>query len=121
MPMLRNFILAAVLSPFAAEASAGDWIFDNGPYTRSPTTGKRVDQYKAPPKVDRIPFQQFFSEDGPHPFGMDWWGGYGYGGYGYGWGAGMYPEYGWGMSSYGFGGYPMGGYGGPYIYPMGTP
>jgi hypothetical protein len=96
--------------------SAEDWIFDSGQYTRNPTTGKRVDQYQALPKVTRIPFDKFFSDDGPHPYAMDWlygggWGWYGANapflddeGYG-GWG-------GWG------GGYPWGG---GYIYPWGVP
>jgi hypothetical protein len=83
---------------------SGDWVFDSGDYTRSASTGKRVDQYEKTPDVDRIPFEKFFSEDGPHPFGLDW--GYGYP-YDYGYGGG-YPwldgmgEYGWG------GGYPYG-------------
>jgi hypothetical protein len=117
MHRFRTTVAGMLLTLVGATGDAGDWIFDDGPYTRSPKTGQRVDQYKAPPKVDRIPFRQFFSEDGPHPFGMDWWGGYGYGWGGW-YGGGMYPEFGWGMSPYAFGGYP---YGGPYIYPMGTP
>jgi hypothetical protein len=89
------FLLHALLLS-SASASADDWIFDNGPYTRNPKTGERVDQYKALPKIDRIPFEKYFSEDGPHPFGMDYWlgdwgWGGGYGGYGLGYGGEMFP------------------------------
>jgi hypothetical protein len=89
--------------------AAENWIFDSGPYTRSVATGKRVDQYEPLPHVDRIPFEKYFSEDGPHPFAMDWW-----------WG-GDWSWYG-GENQAGFdggdsplwGAYPFAG---PYIYP----
>jgi hypothetical protein len=109
--------VAAISVAFCASpAISADWIFDNGPYTRSATTGKRVDQYKALPQVDRIPFEKFFSEDGPHPAGLDWWTDWGWGG--------------WGFDGYGggFGGFDSpdmlgGNYGfpGAYIYPWGVP
>jgi hypothetical protein len=112
MSRLYALALGTLLTLDCFSADGQDWIFDSGPYTRSAKTGQRVDQYKPLPKVNRIPFQQFFSEEGPHPFGMDWWGGDPY------WYGGGYPEYQWGVSPYAWGGYP---YGGPYIYPMGTP
>jgi hypothetical protein len=101
MTGVRDFFVAITLlagSPGLSEA--GDWIFDSGPYTRSATTGKR------------IPFQQFFSEDGPHPFGMDWWYGDPY------WNGGGYSGFDYGLSPEAWGGYP---YGRPYIYPLGVP
>jgi hypothetical protein len=113
MTAVRDFFVAmALLAGSPALSDAGDWIFDSGPYTRSATTGKRVAQYQPLPKVDRIPFQQFFSEDGPHPFGMDWWYGdpYWYGGGNAGFDYGLSPE--------AWGGYP---YGRSYIYPAGIP
>jgi hypothetical protein len=89
--LLNPAVAALLLCICAGGAIAGEsWIFDSGPYTRSATTGKRVVQYQALPKVTRIPFDKFFSEDGPHPFAMDWWygGDYGWGGWGGGWGWG---------------------------------
>jgi hypothetical protein len=101
-------VLVAVLLCGASSALGADWTFDQSLYTNSPTTGKRVDQYKKIKPVDRIPFQKFFSEDGPHPF-EEYSSGYG-SGFGDGWG-------------YGYGGY--GGYGAAYPfvgpYPMGSP
>ena len=113
MTAVRDFFVAVtMLIGLPALAEAGDWIFDSGPYKRSATTGKRVSQYQPLPKIDRIPFQQFFSEDGPHPFGMDWW---------YGdpsWYGGGYSGFDYGLSPEAWGGYP---YGRPYIYPLGVP
>ncbi len=95
--------------PANYSAAAEDWIFAPGPYSNSPKTGQRVDQYQPLPKVDRIPFDKFFAEDGPHPFGMDyWWGSNYWSGGGYGWGGG------YGMSPYAWGGYP-------YALPLGMP
>jgi hypothetical protein len=81
---------------------AVDWIFDNGPYTRNPKTGKRVDQYRKPAKANRIPYDDYFSKDGPGtelPYwyyqdqlylpGGEFFGPFGFGGYGGGWGGGM--------------------------------
>jgi hypothetical protein len=89
---LPGWLAFALLICGAASALADDWIFDKSLYTNSPSTGKRVEQYKKIKPVDRIPFEKFFSEDGPHPFeeyssgygsgfGNGWYG-YGYGGYG---------------------------------------
>jgi hypothetical protein len=115
MSRCRAILMGAILSLSGAESTLGsDWIFDSGPYTRNPKTGQRVDQFKALPHIDRIPFEKFFSEDGPHPFGMDWWmGDWGMGGYGYGFGE---EGFDWG----GFGGF--GAWGGlPYDVPFSLP
>jgi hypothetical protein len=113
--LATSVFVAALLSLCANTVLAADWIFDNGPYTRSATTGKRVDRYKALPKVDRIPFEKFFSEDGPHPGGLDWWTDWGWMGEGYGgwgWGGADMPYGGWGENT---------AFTGPYIYPWGAP
>ncbi len=47
-----------------------DWIFDAGPYSQSPKTGQRVDQYAKKKPDDRIPYDQYFSPNGPQPYGM---------------------------------------------------
>ncbi|HZZ28138.1 MAG TPA: hypothetical protein VFE46_09055 [Pirellulales bacterium] len=109
---LATLTIALACSGASAALSA-DWIFDNGPYTRSAKTGKRVDQYQALPHVDRIPFEKFFSEDGPHPFGMDWWTDWGGGWGGYGWGGfdAAASPYMWGNT----------GMMGPFMYPWGMP
>ncbi len=96
---------AALLAGIPQSGYAIDWIFDNGPYTRDPKTGQRVDQYRKPAKANRIPYDQYFSKDGPGtqlpywyyedqlflpggeffgPFGFG-----GFGGYGGGWGGGF--------------------------------
>jgi hypothetical protein len=115
MSRCRAILMTTVLALSGADSAlSGDWIFDSGPYTRNPKTGQRVDQFKALPHIDRIPFEKFFSEDGPHPFGMDWYlGDWGMGGYGYGFG----EE---GFDFGGFGGF--GAWGGlPYDVGFGMP
>src|SRR5262245_47854914 len=101
-------------------ASANDWIFDNGPYTRDAKTGERVEQYQKPKTPTLIPYSKYFSPDGPHPYipywyyedalGFPGYGG-GYGGYGYGFGGG-YGAYGYGFGepTFGFGSYAGFGY-----------
>ena len=102
MSCCRAILIGTILSLSGADSAlSSDWIFDSGPYTRNPKTGQRVDQFKALPQIDRIPFEKFFSEDGPHPFGMDWYlGDWGFGGYGGGFGYGN-MGFDWG----GFGGF----------------
>ena len=71
--MLRcRAILIGVLLLSCSTALAQTWIFESGDYTHD-ENGVRVNQYEELPTVERIPFREFFSEDGPHPFGMDYW------------------------------------------------
>lgn len=53
------------------QAPAGNWIFSQGFYTNDPKTGKRVDQYQKLAPVYRVPNDQYFGPEGPHPFGPD--------------------------------------------------
>jgi hypothetical protein len=72
--MLRlRAILFAVFLIAGSIAHAQSWVFKSGDYTRDPETGTRVNQYEELPTVERIPFREYFSEDGPDPFGMDYW------------------------------------------------
>jgi len=119
---LLAFAVAATVVAGASSAPAQDWMFDKAPYSNDPKTGKRVDQYKAKPKVERISAEKFYSIDGPHPFGPFAWesapwqllegpGAYA-GGYGYNGGFGSYGSYG---TYGGYGGYGgFGGYGGSF-------
>ena len=97
-----------------AQAQAKDWIFDDGPYTVDPKTGKRVDQFQKKAVPMAIPYDEYFGPNGPGSWipwgyyqenlgvGFLWggYGGYGYGGEGYGYGA-----YGFGGGYPAFGGY----------------
>ncbi len=62
-------------------APAGNWIFARGRYTNDPKTGERVDQYQKVAPIYRIPNEEYYGAEGPHPFGPD----YGYPSY--------YPHY----------------------------
>jgi hypothetical protein len=88
MRFCRAFAALFVVSLSLTGARADDWIFDNGPYTVNPETGARVEQYKKPKEPKPVPYDKFFSNDGPHPY-IPWW--YyedeeGWPGYGYGFG-----------------------------------
>jgi hypothetical protein len=49
-------LLAALLLPTAiAPAARGDWIFRQGYYTHSPTTGGRIAQYSPLPQLEPLP------------------------------------------------------------------
>lgn len=114
-PIAKTLLCGLLLVVAPHTCVAVDWIFDNGPYTRNPKTGKRVDQYRKPAKANRIPYDDYFSKDGPGtelpywyyqdqlylpggelfgPFG-------GYGGFGGGWGGGL------GLPSLPYGGLPV--------------
>jgi hypothetical protein len=72
--MLRlRAILFTVFLIAGSIAHAQSWVFRSGEYTHDPDTGKRVNQYEELPTVERIPFQEYFSEDGPKPYGMGTW------------------------------------------------
>jgi hypothetical protein len=118
------FAVATTVALAESPADAQDWLFDKAPYSHDSKTGKRVEQYKAKPKVLRISAEEAYSIDGPHPFGPFAWesapwallegpmpyaGGYGYyGGFG---SYGSIPSYG------GYGGFgAYGGFGGFYPY-----
>ncbi len=94
--------------------AAKDWIFDDGPYTVDPKTGKRVDQFQKKVIPTAVPYDEYFGPNGPGAWipwgyyeenlGMGFMYG-GYGGYGGGYGYGGYGGYSFGS------GYPsMGGY-----------
>jgi hypothetical protein len=63
---MRYLLLAAtafgLLSNFAC---AADWIFDHGQYTNDKKTGKRVEQYKKAKTPTLVPYDKYFSKDGP--------------------------------------------------------
>jgi hypothetical protein len=87
--MTRKFLAAAVVATqlFGGAAIAGDWIFEAAPYSRSATSGKRVEQYQRAKKPKLVPYSKYFSEDGPSPNIPNWYyreelGYPGYGGYG---------------------------------------
>lgn len=66
--------MGAVALGFAAlsawPASGGDWMFSPGLYTNDPHTGKPVSQYKPEAPSQLVPYDQYFSADGPDPYGM---------------------------------------------------
>ena len=110
----RMLLTVAVLLGGARAGLGADWIFDNGPYTRDPKTHQRVDQFRKPAKAERIPYDQYFSKDGPGtqlPYwyyedqlflpGGEFFGPFGFGGYGGGFGGGF------GMPSLPYGGGAM--------------
>ncbi|HEX4142355.1 MAG TPA: hypothetical protein VHY91_02300 [Pirellulales bacterium] len=111
---LRAILIATIvtvgvgLSPLGAK----DWIFDDGPFTVDPKTGKRVDQYQKKAVPTAVPYDQYFSPNGAGayiPFGYyeeNLGIGFGYGGYGgYGGGGYGYGGYGFGSAYPAFGGY----------------
>ena len=58
--LIAKTLLCGLLLAVAPQTClAIDWIFDNGPYTRNPKTGKRVDQYRKPAKANRIPYDEY--------------------------------------------------------------
>jgi hypothetical protein len=102
-PAIAAFWAAGIAASLAlaAAAHADDWIFDHSYYTNDPKTGQRVDQYQAIKPVRRIPLLEFFSVDGPHPWGMYPFGPFPYYGFypgdsylGFGPALGPYPFYG---------------------------
>ena len=118
---VRAILIAAIitLGLGLTPTQGKDWIFDDGPYTVDPKTGKRVDQFQKKAISKAVPYSEYFGPNGPGAWIP--WGyyeenlglGYGYGGWGYGGGYAGYGGYGYGAyGSYGFGsGYPaFGGY-----------
>lgn len=102
-PLAKTLLCGLLLVVAPQTCLAIDWIFDNGPYTRNPKTGKRVDQYRKPAKANRIPYDDYFSKDGPGTELPYWYYedqlylpggelfGAGFGGFGGGWGGGGGP------------------------------
>ncbi|HTU26610.1 MAG TPA: hypothetical protein VMF30_14480 [Pirellulales bacterium] len=119
---LRAILIATIVTftlGLSQSHAAKDWIFDDGPYTVDPKSGKRVDQFQKKAQSVQIPYEKYFGPNGPgawipwgyyeenFPIGVGF--GFGYGGGGY---AGYGEAGGFGYGAYGFGsGYPaFGGY-----------
>jgi hypothetical protein len=66
-------LVLGLLAAPCAVAWSQSWVFRSGDYTHDPESGKRVNQYEELPMVGRIPYHEYFSEEGPDPYGMDYW------------------------------------------------
>ena len=64
---IPTFLIATIvtLAVSGSPLAAKDWIFDDGPYTVDPKTGKRVDQFQKKVTPTAIPYDQYFAPNGP--------------------------------------------------------
>lgn len=68
--LAAGIITLGLLALATWPVSGADWIFSPGPYTNDPKTGRPVDQYQPEAAAVRVPYDKYFSADGPDPFGM---------------------------------------------------
>ena len=68
--LAAGVVALGLIALTAWSAYGADWMFSPGPYTNDAKTGKPVDQYQPEAAAVRVPYDQYFSADGPDPYGM---------------------------------------------------